>query len=28
MAPQAGGGTLVTVELPPQPPADIVRASA
>ena len=24
----AGGGTLVTLDLPPEPPADLVRASA
>jgi two-component system, LytTR family, sensor kinase len=28
IAAQAGGGTLVTVEVPPQPPADAIRASA
>jgi two-component system, LytTR family, sensor kinase len=28
IAPQAGGGTLVTVDLPPQPPADVARATA
>jgi hypothetical protein len=28
VAAQAGGGTIVTVELPPQPPVDAVRATA
>ena len=28
IVPQPGGGTIVTVDLPPQPPADVVRASA